>query len=595
LKHLVLAAGECLTTDEQRILKFADWMGVQTKTISIEQEFALAPQSPPEADGQRGCLVISADTLAQAHKVSPQRLAHLFEERCATLLIFCCFDPTRHSSVLSWLTRGVVRGLSLSADGQAVFDLPHSGRELSRQLSGLSFSAERNLSVPTFDLAGDSRSAEAIMLVNGEPMFIRMPTTQCEMFLLAGSDLPDLEEPLFQESGIEAHYDRLIPLLMFLYHSFGKTCWHGPASTARFIIDDPLLRERYGFLDYRSLLASMQRQGYGTSIAFIPWNYRRTSRRSASILFDRRPNLSICVHGCDHTNKEFEAADQAVLERKAGLALDRMERHQTRTGLAFEPVMVFPQGLFSSDAMLALRAANYLAAVNSTCVPTNARPGALKIADCLRPAISKFHGFPVFQRRYPRRLVDSAFDMFLGKPVLLVEHHSYFRDECEQLEEFVIGLRNLEPKLTWPTLASQLMGSCIMRSVARDSVEVQFFTRRFRLENTEGDQRRFRLAKPEPDPSAIQAVFVDGISVPFSLTGDSVQLELEADPGQVRCVEVVDHPRPPQAARRMGVIYNVGVFARRGLSEFRDNTLARHPRLLQAATELAKGLKLGEE
>ena len=164
---------------------------------------------------------------------------------------------------------------------------------------------------------------------------------------------------------------QLIPLLAFLRHGFGKTCWHSPESTARFIIDDPLLAEQYGFLDYRALLSSMHREGYGTSIAFIPWNYRRTSSHTASSLFGRRPDLSICIHGCDHTNKEFESADPALLEWKAGLALERMERHQTRTGLPFERVMVFPQGRFSSDAMRALRAADYLAAVNSTCFPAD--------------------------------------------------------------------------------------------------------------------------------------------------------------------------------------------------------------------------------
>ena len=288
-------------------------------------------------------------------------------------------------------------------------------------------------------------------------------------------------------------------------------------------------------------------------------------------------------------------ADQPLLEQKAELALDRMERHQTRTGLPFERVMVFPQGRFSRGALLALRGANYLAAVNSTCVPTDAAPGALRIADLLRPAVTEFHGFPVFPRRYPRRLFDSAFDMFLGRPALLVEHHPYFRDGCGHLEAFVAGLRQAEPTLTWPTLSSQLMRSCLMRSVSRDSVEVQFFTRRFRLENTDGGQRHFLLEKREPDPSAVRAVVVDGTAVPFSIKGDSVQFELEADPGQARLQEVEDHPRPRPAARRMGMTYHVGVFARRGLSEFRDNTLAKHPRLLQAATGLAKGLKVRGE
>jgi len=533
---------------------------------------------------------MTAETLTLMRETSPRGLERLVQEGGAQLLVFDCGASTRHDSALSWLTKGAVAGVSARAHSDPVVHLPDGGREFTRQLAGLTFSTGQSRSGRTFDRAVDVASDGAIMLADGRPLFMRLPAAACDVFLLAGAGVPDIDEPLSRDTGIEAYYDQLIPLLAFLRHGFGKTCWHSPESTARFIIDDPLLAEQYGFLDYRALLSSMHREGYGTSIAFIPWNYRRTSSHTASSLFGRRPDLSICIHGCDHTNKEFESADPALLEWKAGLALERMERHQTRTGLPFERVMVFPQGRFSSDAMRALRAADYLAAVNSTCFPADEGRDPLTIGDFLRPAITRFHGFPVFQRRYPRRLVDSAFDMFLGKPALLVEHPQYFRDGCQDLEKFVSGLRKLEPALAWPTLSSQLMRSCIMRLVAPDSVEVQFFTKKFRLENPDAARRRFRLAKYEPDPAVIRGVLVDGIGVPFSFTKGFLQMELEADGAQARDIEIVDVPRPARGARRLGVGYNVGVFVRRSLSEFRDNTLARHPRLLQAAASVARGL-----
>ena len=198
----------------------------------------------------------------------------------------------------------------------------------------------------------------------------------------------------------------------------------------------------------------------------------------------------------------------------------------------------------------------------------------------------------MFQRRYPRRLMDAAFDLFLGRPALLGEHHEYFRGGCQKVEEFVSGLRNVEPTLTWPTLSAQLTRSCIMRAVSRNSVEVLFFTRRFRVENTDGDLRRFRLTKHEPDPARIRAVYVDGVSVPFSFESDCVVIEVEVEPGRARDVEIVDHPRPARGAGRVRLMDNVGAVVRRGLSEFRDNRLARHPRLLGAATRLAKALNV---
>jgi hypothetical protein len=591
VNDLIIASGASSGEGEHRILKFAECMGLSATTMSIADD--LDRPFPGLADAQRRCVAMSAEMLASLHRASPRRLEHFIQERCATLLVFGWDDPARHGSVLAWLTRGAFR-VAPSArgpHGENVFELPRAGREFSRQLAGLSFSTGRSLSLPSFDPAVDGPTA-AIMAVNRQPMLIRTAMASCDIFLLAGAAVADIDEPVSAERGIEEYYDQLIPLLVFLRHSFGKTCWHSTQTTARVIIDDPLLTARYGFLNYRALLSSMRRERYGTSIAFIPWNYRRTSSRTATDLFGHRPDLSICIHGCDHTNKEFDAVDQLLLAQKADLAVERMEQHQARTGLPFERVMVFPQGRFSTDALRALRGANYLAAVNSTCFPTDAGAGTLRIADFLRPAITRFHGFPLFHRRYPRRLVDSAFDLFLGKPALLVEHHQYFRDGCERLEEFVIGLRNLEPDLVWPTLSSQLMRSCIMRVASRDSLDVQFFTNRFRLENGQQDDRRFRLAKYEPDSSAIRAVVVDGVSVPFSFNENSMEFELEVGAGQAKDIQIVDAPTPSRGARRMGLIHNLGVLGRRGLSEFRDNTLARHPRLLQAATGLARGLKV---
>jgi hypothetical protein len=587
MRQLILASGESLTSAEQRLLKLADWMGVPTK--------AVAWRFLDEVDGPLDGLAMSAETLAQAHKASPQHLERLVQQRCRSVLVFGCDDPERHAGGLSWLTGGKVAGLSSpqpGPDAEEVFDLPRPGRDFSRQLAGLSFSTRRGQTTPTFDQAPEDPSLNAIMLLNRRSVFVHLAVASCEVFLWAGSEMPDINEPLSAETGLEAHYDRLIPLLVFLRHSFGEMCWHGPERTARFIIDDPLLAERYGFLDYRALLNSMRRAGYATSIAFIPWNYRRTSSRTAARLFGQRPDFSLCVHGCDHTNREFDGADQALLERKAGLALERMKSHQTRTGLAFEQVMVFPQGWFSTDAMRALRSTDYLAAVNSTCFPTDDKLGPLTIAELLRPAVTRFHGFPIFHRRYPRNIFDSAFDMFLGKPALLVEHPQYFREGCEPLEQFVKGLRTVEPSLSWPPLSSQLMRSCHMRAVAPGSVEVQFYTRRFRLENADVDRRHYRLSKHEPDPFVVREVRVDGSSTPFSRTNGFVELELEADPGQTRHIEILDHPGLPRNAQWMGVGYNVGVFMRRRLSEFRDNTLARHPKLLRAATRLAREARL---
>jgi hypothetical protein len=161
------------------------------------------------------------------------------------------------------------------------------------------------------------------------------------------------------------------------------------------------------------------------------------------------------------------------------------------------------------------------------------------------------------------------------------------------LEEFVAELHKLEPALSWPTLTAQLMRSCLRKSLSNGSVEVQFFTRKFQLDNCERGSGRFLLSKHEPDSAAIQQVLVDGASMPFAFEKDFLKLEVQADdPGQVLNIEIVDREQPQQQANGFGIVHNTGVMLRRGLSEFRDNTLARHGGLLKFAKGVARGLKV---
>jgi hypothetical protein len=588
---LILLSGPASTTEDRRLLAFASWMGVPAKSVSIPARGAFTPQVLDGFEPGTYCLAISAETLAGNPSIIDADLQRSVNERSTGLLVFGCLDAKKHLGAISRLTSGIVCQMQSLNSGAASFLFPAEAISLSRQLAGLSYAKEPGQAITTFELRDPAPTAEVIMAANGLPVFFRMRGGPCEIFLLS-MPLPDLNAALKPRLELQEHYHRLIPLLIFLRHSFGERCWHGPKSTARLIIDDPLLTVNYGFLDHNVLTNSMQRTRSGTSIAFIPWNYWRTSRENSARLLRENSNLAVCVHGCDHTNKEFEIIDSALLARKAALALHRMEMQRERTGAAFEPVMVFPQGRFSRSAIAALRSNDYLAAVNSTVFPTDSEADDLKVADLLQPAVMRYDGFPIFQRRYPHRLFDFAFDLFLGKPALVVEHHEYFRDGCHTWEEFVAALYKLDSSLRWPGLTAQLMRSCRKRKLSNDSLEIQFYTRKFQLENDYRDSKSFLLRKYEPDSALIESVLVDGKGTPFSCENGFLELHIQTDPGKTRNIEIVDREHSHDRAKGFGVVHNARVLLRRGLSEFRDNTLARHDGLLKIANGVARGLKV---
>lgn len=595
MKTLFVAALPGAALQEERIAKFAAWMGVPVELSVLDANVELSQQFP-DTQPADSCLAISAETLTILHKTSPSAL-HLhryLRERFFGLIVFRCIDPLQ-SAALACLTENGIGRIALleAAENRATeFYFPPRGRQFSRQFAGLSFSAGSETSQAVFDLNEAGFATEAILLADGKPVLIFLNTSSCQIFLVAGSEVPEVEEQISPQNPIEDKYPQLLPFLIILRSCFPEECWHGIQCTARLIIDDPLLADRYGLLRYDSLLNSMDRARYGTSIAFIPWNEHRTSRRWVQNLLRKQANLSICVHGCDHSNREFENLDSRILMHKAGLALERMDSHEERTQMPFERVMVFPQGRFSKSAISALRQNNYIAAVNTSCFPIDSSPGDLKMGDLLRPAITGFDGFPIFQRRYPKRVIDFAFDMFLGKPAILVEHHEYFGDGCRRIEEFIAALHKIEPELRWPPLSLQLSQACMVRNRAYDLREVHFFTKKFQLKNELATKCHFSLKKHEPNRSTVESVLVDGETVPFEFKDNFIQFEVESAAGQTREIEIRDFCELRSPFREPGISYSARVFFRRELSEFRDNTLSRHPAMLKLAKKVVKRLKV---
>lgn len=215
------------------------------------------------------------------------------------------------------------------------------------------------------------------------------------------------------------------------------------------IIDDPILRPKYGCLDYEKLLEEMKIHNFFTEIAFIPWNYKRSDARTVELFAANPDYYAICIHGCDHTSNEFGGEDYRELSSLASTALWRMDQHKRLTGLPYDPVMVFPQGHFSSVAMKALKDKGFFAAFNSTILSTDGNKLADIKSQC--PATMIYHDFPLFLRRYPKDKSLFVEDLELGRPIIIVEHHSAFRDGYKTITDLVDWINNLG-EIRWTSL-----------------------------------------------------------------------------------------------------------------------------------------------
>ena len=324
----------------------------------------------------------------------------------------------------------------------------------------------------------------------------------------------------------------------------------------------------------------MEEKRFCTSIAFIPWNYRRTNKNVAVLFQEHGDKFSLSVHGCDHTGAEFGSSDETLLRYKAVKVFERMTIHQQLSGLPFDKVMVFPQGLFSTFAMKALKSCGYLAAVNSTPYPVDIEDDGLTLGELLDVAVTRFSNLPLFVRRYPKNPAELAFDLFLGKPALIVEHHGFFRNGYGVLTDFVDKMNSLEKRLEWSGLAEICSRASLKRVDENGDVHVKFYADLFRLQNDTDRPQNYLLFRRVLSEEPLSGVTINGLHVEFEKETDALKIPLSLNARQVAEIRVErgKFDETPMSYRQ-GRIHNGKVFVRRLLSEFRDNYVDKSPLL----------------
>jgi hypothetical protein len=428
-------------------------------------------------------------------------------------------------------------------------------------------------SLPTTSLKL-SGACETLITIKDQPWFFLNRSDGPTVFVWAAAHLPDISEPINSADEEQAqHLLWLLPLLAFLRHAFGKRTWHAPTCLANFIIDDPPVRGRYGSFEPARHLASLIDIPHATTVAFIPWYWSRSTALAAELFRNHSSELSLCVHGCDHTDGEFASFNRVTLTGKCQLALQRSQLLRERTGLSCEPVMVFPQGLFSKAAVTALRETSFLGAVNSTLLPVDAQVGDVRLADLMEPAYTSIEDFPIFLRRYPRDPVLCAVDLFLGRPLLVVEHQDYFRHGYGDCRRFFEAVNSLRCSLSWAPLDQIVRRACLQREIEPGTIEVRFYSNSFVLENPSAQRWSYRLVRRCNRPELIRGVLVNGSPVAHAFKDGEVTFALELHPRTSATVQLVKNGLGANEVFKGSVSYRGRVWARRRLCELRDNHL----------------------
>jgi hypothetical protein len=464
---------------------------------------------------------------------------------------------------------------SLRKSNGAVGDVAVSGHldEFCGVMAGVRTTISKSIGGADFVLNVSEGNATSIISGGHGAAFLKVEYKGVAIFLSTSREIIDIDAELASQNfDVREHFLSAVPVVLYIKWAFAETCWSAPETNACLIIDDPVLKGRHGFVNFQELLSLMKRHKFSSNIAFIPWNWRRSSPETTRLFRENPENYSVSVHGCDHTRAEFGSSDRQRLYWKAQQALERMNRHETITGIRHDRVMVFPQGIFSEAAISALKHTDLIAAVNNDLISTDPHRRAVILSELWDVAVMGYSNFPIFTRRYPWEGVENfAFDALLGKPAIIVIHHDYCSDHCSRLISFIDRLNALKCRLIWRSLGEVVRRSCRQREMSSGAVEIEMYATQLRVENRFGQSKRFLIRKREREPSAIREICDGSGPITWNSVNGHIRFEIDLSSGESKMVSIKYHALAGIGCDGDNLPNKVKAMLRRYLCEVRDN------------------------
>jgi hypothetical protein len=589
---LVIPYIDELQATDARLIRLAEFLGIRCEPLHLDKQVQQRAEYIERASpDQNSCLVINPRVMREwlRGNVLPAEVVSCLASHFPYLLVHgLTLDPFV-AEMISSLSGGKLRSVQPIADTGQPYEISSNSKDFCGPFSGLSFGPINAANDRVLAVSTDDSTVRKLICIGGRPLMAAVKRDEAEVLFLASEDTADVNAEV-HGAPLSDNFSRLMPHAMALRHIFGEECWHPCEPYASVIIDDPLLRRDYGYLNFESLLRLMEEYNFHTTISFIPHNYRRNSARIIRLFRENPHRLSICFHGNDHTEAELASTDAAFLNTVLGIAEERMKVHEQVTGLHCDRVMVFPQDGFSLEAMEVLKSRNFHAASSSP-RPVGQRV-PLRIADLAQPAVLRYGGFPLFIRAFIKQTQsrDIAFNLFFGRPTLIAEHHDTFKHPGSLLE-VVQKINSIAPGISWSDLGSVVANSTLRRRTQDGTVHVRAYSSCVHITNNSGSVQPFSIEWGQPgEYASFDQVLRDGTPIPGAdVHNAGIRVLAELAPGTSQTFSGVY--RNGHATRgSLGFRWDTKAFLRRRLSEVRDNYVSKNQHLLTLAKTLQRRL-----
>jgi hypothetical protein len=359
------------------------------------------------------------------------------------------------------------------------------------QLSGITFSNKSFQTSSVIPSIAFSPSAGARVIASQDAIAIwfveRRGSINCHHSLIPPKELRPhgaLKDLLCANDFIS-----LFPLLHFLREVGGSNLPALPPPRASFIVDDPNVRStRYGFIDYRELIGEAREHEYHVSIATIPLDWQRASRSAVDLFRSNPEQLSLMIHGNNHTFSEFMMRETGACSSTLRQIDSRLQLFQQKHRLEIENVLTAPHGMMSREMLSAISLFDFSGAVISRPFPWHAHDEREE----------QIHETTSFSKWYPADFIegtpiilrmksfdDTPFKFYLGIPAIYYFHHWDFKEGYGNLREIAERVRSFADA-RWEPLKKIFASNYTLANKGDGSVEMQIFSKRFEFSVPDG-------------------------------------------------------------------------------------------------------------
>lgn len=468
-------------------------------------------------------------------------------------------NDKHNSDVLSDVTERAVVGVLEPRDFSRDWIVSTEAPEITREFTGRTIVADDAEPQGDFALSLGGRSGVTTLLTSTDAeggtyaVFVRATTGTGSVYVSGGGIRGNVNELSLRAMYYDpSRFSSIVPMMIATRFEFEDEAWHQSHDYANLTIDDPSLTEPFGSLSYTGLLSQMEVHNFHTTIAMHPVTWSMSEPEVIGLFLLNPDRFSLAQHGNNGDGYEFYWYDASadlesegrilpprpLVDQEADIiqGVARMEKHQIRTGIPFDRVMIFPWGISPEPTFDVLKKHGFLGTINAQAAPLGATQPA-EFDYGMFPAITSYGGFPLLTRRHPGSyspfradLQPFIFDLFVDKPALFYSHayeeRELFASGIDAFNPVADEINNLYGEVEWRNLGYILKHLYLERTNDDGSVDVKIFGNHVIITNYSNSETTYHLIKDQPENSPISDLYINAQEFEYRIVEDTLTADV---------------------------------------------------------------------